>query len=113
VNHAVDGETADDVETSDLSTTEYRTYEGGELVEGGTVSYLVHFDPEQTRLATGVSDVATITYPISNPANGSPATRVFDTYLNSYSENGEINGLIEANITLKVASKPIFTPETV
>ena len=112
VNYSMDGETTDDVETSDLSTTGYRTYEGGELIEGGTYSFLVHVDPTKTRLATGTADAATITYPISLTGNTTNAKRVFNCYINSYSENGEINGLIEATVQIKVADDLVFTPES-
>jgi hypothetical protein len=112
VNYSKDGTTADDVDLSDLSSISYREYEGGELLEGGTYTFLVHVDPEKTPLVTGVSDECTITYPISNPANASNATRVFPCYINSYSESGEINGLIEATIVVKVAGTEIFTAET-
>lgn len=112
VNYSQDGESADDVETSDLSTTSYRTYEPGELIEGGTYTFLVHVDPTQTRLATGVVDEATVTYPLSVSTNTSEATSVFPTYINSYSESGEINGLIEATVQIKVSGASVFTPET-
>jgi hypothetical protein len=112
VNYSKDGETADDVETSDLSTTGYRTYEGGELIEGGTYSFLFHVDPEKTPLTTGTTDRATITYPISNPANATNGTRAFDAYINSYSESGEINGLIQGTVQIKVAGNITFTAET-
>jgi len=112
VNISQDGETAEDVDTSDLSTGDTRTYEPGELKEGGTYTFLVHFDPEQTRLATGVSDIATITYPLSNSGNSSQATEVFPTYINSWAKTGEINNLIQATLQIKVAGTPVFTPET-
>ena len=112
VNYSQDGETSDDVETSDLSTTGYRTFIPGELIEGGTYTFLVHVDPTQTRLATGVLDEATIEYPLSVSTNTNPATSVFDCYINSYSESGEINGLIEATLQIKVADDNVFTPET-
>ncbi len=112
VNYSKDGETSDDVETSDLSTTGFRTYEGGKLIEGGTYTFLFHVDPEQTRLATGITDEATITYPISNSSNTTNATSVFSCYINSYSESGEINGLMEGTLVLKVADDNVFTPES-
>lgn len=111
ISSSLDGETADDVETSDLSTLDFRTYDPGFLKEGGTVTYELQVDVTDTRIATGLKDVATQTYPPST-SGATQATRVFDTYVNSYSEALAINELITATMVLKVASVPVFTPET-
>lgn len=113
VSYTMDGETADDVDTADLSSTGNRPYEGGELIEGGTYTFALHIDTVVTRLATGISDIATLTYPISVAGNSTPSTKVFDTYINSFSESGDINALINGSVTIKVAGDSVFTPESV
>lgn len=111
-SYSLDGETADDVETSTLATATTRTWEPGKIIDGGTVTFELQVDPELARLATGIADVATITYPLSNSGNSTKATRVFACYINSYSESGSINELITNTLVLKVAGTPVFTPET-
>ena len=110
ISYSKDGETADDVETSDLSTLDFRTYEPGFLVEGGTYTFELQLDTTFVRLATGLTDTVTITYPISVSGN-TAATEIFQGYINSYSESGGINELISATLVLKVADTPVFTEE--
>lgn len=112
VTYSKDGESSDDVETSNLGTTGYRTYEGGELVEGGTYTFECQVDPLTARLGNSITDTVTWTYPISVAGN-TAATEVFQGYINNYSESGEINGLILCSVTIKVAGTPVFTAETV
>ena len=111
-SYSLDGETADDVDTSTLATPTNRTFEPGKIVDGGTTTFELQFDPELVRLATGIADTATITYPLSNSANSVRATRVFPCYINSFSETGSINELITATMVLKVAGIPVFTIES-
>ena len=111
VSFSLDGETADDVEDSDLSTLDFRTYQPGFLKEGGTVTFEFQLDVTDARIATGFEDVATVTYPPST-SGATQATRVFNAYVNSYSETGGLNELITGSMVLKVAATPVFTPET-
>ncbi len=108
--YSMDGETADDVETSDLSTIDFRTYEPGFIIEGGTYTYEIQVDVTDVRLATGVSDVATITYPVSVSGN-TAAFRNFPCYINSYSEAGSINELITGSMVIKAAGTVTFQEE--
>lgn len=111
-SYSLDGETADDVDTSTLATSTTRTFQPGKIIDGGTVTFELQVDPELARLATGVADTATITYPLSNSGNTNEATRVFACYINSYSETGTINELMTSTLVLKVAGTPVFTPES-
>ena len=110
ISYSKDGETADDVETSDLSTTGFRTYEPGFLVEGGTYTFELQLDTTFIPISTGLTDTVTITYPISVAGN-TAATTVFQGYVNSISEAGGINELITSTLVLKVAGTPVFTEE--
>ena len=112
ISYSQDGETADDVETSDLSTTTDRTFEPGVLIDGGTFTFGLHFDTEEARLATGQLDEATVTFPIATSGNTTNATEVFDCYINNFSKTGGINELINGSVTLKVSGSVAFTPES-
>ena len=104
-------ETADDIETSDLSTTGTKTYVGGALIEGGTYTLGFQYDPVlTTRPVTGVSETITATYPISVSGN-TAADDSFTGYVNSYEIEGENNNLITGTFVLKVADDITITDE--
>ena len=113
ISYSQDGSTADDVETSDLSTTTARTFQPGVLIEEGTYTFDLHFDTEEASLATGgSSDTVTITFPLSDPANSTRATEVFTGFINNFSNSGGINELINGSVTIKVSGSVVFTPES-
>ena len=113
ISYSQDGSTADDVETSDLSTTTSRTFQAGVLIDEGTYTFDLHFDTEEARLATGGSlDTVTITFPLSDPANSTRATEVFTGFINNFSNSGGINELINGSVTIKVSGSVVFTPES-
>lgn len=112
ISYSKDGETAEDIDTSDLATTNYRSFEPGDLKDGGTYTFGLHFDAEVAELGVGVADTATVTFPISNPANATNATEVFACYINNSSRTGGINELINGTVTLKVNGGITFIPET-
>ncbi len=105
------GEAADDIETSDLSTTGMKTYVGGALVEGGTYTLGFQYDPVlTTRPTTGVTETITATYPVSVSGN-TAADDSFSGYVNSYEIEGENNVLITGTFVLKVAGDITVTDE--
>ena len=112
ISYSQDGSTADDVETSDLSTTTARTFQPGVLIDEGTYTFDLHFDTEEARLATGVLDTVTITFPLSDSANSTRATEVFTGYINNFSKSGGMNELINGSVTIKVSGSVVFTPES-
>ena len=112
ITYSKDGETADDIDNSDLATTDYRTFEPGVLKDGGTYTFGLHFDTETTELPVGTPDEATIEFPIGTSGNTTKAKEVFDCYINNSSRTGGINELINGSITLKVNGGITFTPES-
>lgn len=96
-------ESADDIETSDLSTTGNKLYVGGSLVEGGTMTFGYQYDPVITTTpTTGTSETITITFPVSVSGN-TAGTLSFTGYINSLDIETENNALITGTFVLKVA----------
>ena len=105
-------ESADDIETSDLSTTGNKTYVGGALIEGGTYTFGFQYDPVlTTRPTTATSETITVTYPVSVSGN-TAQTDSFTGYVNSYDIETENNQLITGTFVLKVADDNTETPES-
>lgn len=105
-------ESTDDIDCSDLSTTGNRDYLGGPLVEGGTYTFGFQYDPVlTTRPTTGVSEVITVTYPVSVSGN-TAGTDSFTGYVNSYDIETEINTLVTGTFVLKVAGDNTETAES-
>ena len=104
-------ESADDIETSDLSTTGMKTYAGGALVEGGTYTFGFHYDPVlTTRPTTGTSETITVNYPVSVSGN-TAQNDAFTGDVNIFDLETEKNKLVEGTFVLKVADDITETPE--
>lgn len=105
------GNAADDVETSDLSTTVTKTYVGGALVEGGVYTFNFDVDPTVTTQPTlGVTESIVVTYPISVSGN-SASTDTFPGYLNSLDKDTANNELLKGTFVLKVAGTVVTVDE--
>jgi len=111
---SADGETREDIDTSHLGTTLYRTFVPGDLSDGGTYTLTIQFDPEDLAdiPRKGANETMTLTYAISDSGNTTNGTVEFDGYVNSVSNTVEVNALMMADLVIKVAGTPTFTNET-
>jgi hypothetical protein len=87
--------TVDDLETTHMGTTGYRTYIAGVLKEGGALEAEILWDPD-VEPPFGVIDTLTLTF-----SDG--GTLVFDGYINSESPSAPIRELMKATVSIKVA----------
>lgn len=108
----------EDLETSCLDTTNYKTFQASDLTDPGeiTVNFLFNQDSD-TLLARGVAEVITITWPIHTSGNTTNATFVADGYIREVQlptlQNGELQ---EASFVFKLNgedTEPAFTAEAV
>lgn len=106
----------EDLETSCLSTTNYKTFKASDLTDPGeiVVEYLFNQDTD-TLLARGVAEVITITWPIHTAGQTTNATFVADGYIREVQlptlQNGELQ---TASFTFKLNgedTEPAFTGE--
>ena len=106
----------EDLETSCLNTTNYKTFQASDLTDAGeiTVNFLFNQDSD-TLLARGVAEVITITWPIHTSGNTTNATFVADGYIREVQlptlQNGELQ---EASFVFKLNgedTEPAFTAE--
>lgn len=106
----------EDLETSCLGTTNYKTFVATDLADPGEITINYLFDPtSDTLLARGVAEVITITWPIHTTGNTTNATFVADGYIREVNlptlQNGELQ---EASIVFKLNgedTEPAFTLE--
>ena len=106
----------EDLETSCLSTTNYKTFKASDLTDPGEVviEYLFNQDTDAL-FALGTADIITVTWPIHTSGNTTNATFVADGYIREQQlptlQNGELQ---TASITFKLNgedTEPAFTSE--
>lgn len=93
------------METTDLATTGGRTFQWNGLVDSGTVSGTLHFDPDlgtqttmETALKAGTEQEWIITY-----TDGTPETDTFQAIVTKFDITGALEGKIEATFELKIS----------
>ena len=102
--------TREDIETTHMGTTGYKTYIPGDLVEGGAIEMEINFDPDAQPPITGVPETITITFPL--PAGGiTPADVEFSGYVNSWSWADPMEEKMTADVSIKVdgVTDPVWT----
>lgn len=111
VNISPPERSVEDIDTSHLGTTTDRTYQAGELAEGGEVSVTVHYDPSNEPTLGG-SDTITITYPLLS-GQTTAAELEFTGYCKTFNR-GEIasNTKPEGALTIKVSGDVTLTDAT-
>lgn len=107
----------EDLETSCLDTTNYKTFQASDLSDPGEITINFLFNPtSDTLLARGVAEVITVTWPIHTTGNTTNATFVADGYIREVNlptlQNGELQ---EASLVFKLNgedTEPAFTQES-
>lgn len=91
----------EDIDTTHMGTTNYRTFMPSDLVDGGSIEMEINFDPDAQPPVTAVPEQITITFPIpSGSSNG--ATLVFSGYVNNWSWSDPLEEKMTATMTIKV-----------
>jgi len=92
------------METTDLSTTGGKTYKWNGLIESGSVSGTLLFDPDlvtqtvfETDLYAGTESSWVITY-----TDGTPETDTFQAIVTKFDITGSLGEKIEATFELKI-----------
>lgn len=114
VDISQDGETRDDIDTSHLGTTSYKTFDPADLSDAGTYTLKIQFDPEELASVPrkAAKEVMDLEYAISNTANATKGKVSFTGYVNSVSGTIEVDTLLEMDIQIKIDGTPTFTDET-
>ncbi|MCP5017109.1 MAG: hypothetical protein GY938_17835 [Ketobacter sp.] len=103
----------EDIETSHMGTTGYKTYIPSKLVDGGTVDLEIAFDPDDQPPVSGASEVITVTFP--TPSGGSSGAKVvFTGYVNTWTWTDPLEEKMTASLTVKVDGQtaPAWTAST-
>lgn len=106
VDVAMDGVSVGDIYTGDQLTTGTKTYVGATLKEGGTYTFSINWNLEDSAVvmaAIGVTDVMTITYPKHDSTNTTASSDAFSSYINDIQKTAAEGDLIKGTVKLKVA----------
>lgn len=107
----------EDVETSHLGTTNYRTFVAADLADAGEIVIEAQFDATADDVpSTGTAEVITITWPKQSASTSvTAATYVADGYIRNYKLPDFANGELQlATITFRLNgedTEPAFTQE--
>ena len=107
----------EDLETSCLSTTNYKTYVASDLAEPGEV--VVEFIADNTRqqiLTLGTADILTVAFGITTAGNTTKALFVADGYVSKFKLADQENGVLQTgSMTFKLNGEdvePAYTVES-
>ena len=106
--------TIDDLETSDLSSTSWKTFIATDLADPGELTADIYFDGDASVPSLGVSETVTLTLP-KVVATNTAATYAGTGYVKSYKlPDFDIGELQMATITVKFdgLTPPAWTAET-
>lgn len=100
----------EDIDTTHMGTTGYRTSMPSDLVEGGTIDFEFAFNADEQPPVQSAAEMITITFPIPSTLT-SGATLVFSGYINSWSWTDPLEEKMTANATIKVdgVTPPVWT----
>ena len=105
----------DKIETSDLSTTGFKTYIATDLAEPGELTAEIIFDAEDDDVPSfGVSETVTVTWPIHTTGNTTNATLAGTGFITNFKlPDMQIGELQVATITVAFdgLTDPAFTAE--
>lgn len=100
----------EDIETTHMGTTNYKTFIPGDLVDGGTLEVEFSLDPDDQPPVTAAAETITVTFPVPSGLS-SGATYVFSGYVNSWSFTDAKEELMTGSMTIKVDgnTEPVWT----
>lgn len=97
------------LQTTHMTTTDgWRTFMPSDLKDAGELRVRFQFDPNQDPPIDQDAESIVVTYP--TPAGQTtPATWTCSGFMTEYSFEGEFEGIMEAEATLKFSGKPTYT----
>lgn len=106
------------IDASCLDTTDWMRYIPGDLKDPGQLELTAVFDPSIGVPEPSVQETVTVTFPIGDPSNSTPATLTGSGFVQSVSQPSmEINNLLELSLTFCFdgddTDPPTYTPEAV
>ena len=109
--------TVEDVETSHLGTTNYKTFRAADLSDAGEIVVETQWAADASDVPSrGAEEVITVTWPIHTSGNTQAATFVADGYIKSVKLPDFANGELQlATITFKLNgedTEPAYSVET-
>ena len=97
------GEEREDIDTTHLATTSAKTFDPADLVDAGTVTLTVHFNPDTTPPTRNAKGTWRIDWP-------SGTDWEFEGYVNSYSPDpGGTDDKMTADVQIKISGLPTIT----
>ena len=94
------------LETSHMGTTGFKTYIQAKLIEGGSLSGLIQFDPALSPPIDEDPETITITF-----ADGS--TWAFSGFMTDYQPTADLETVMQATATFKVADDISFDGQSI
>lgn len=107
---SVDGVERPAIDTSHLGTTTSRTFIPGDLVDEGSVTLAIQYDPDSEPPKKGALETVTITFPLSTGAT-TAASRAFSAFVTGFDAGVEMDALMTGNVTIKVSGNVTVTAE--
>jgi len=108
---AIDGVERPAIPTSHLGTTTSATFIPGDIVDEGTVTLDIQYDPDVEPPKKGAAETVTITFPLLG-GGSTAASRAFSAFVTSFDAGVEIDGLINGSVTVKVSGNVTVTAES-
>lgn len=105
----------EDVESSHLGTTTFKTYIPGDLAEPGEISAVVVFNSTVAIPSLGVAETVTVTYPVGTSGNTTNATLIGTGYIKKYQHPELANSTLQtATVGVKFdgLTEPAYTVES-
>lgn len=99
----VDGVTRPAIDTTHLGTTTARTFVPGDLIDAGTISLDIQFDPELAIPAKTAAETITITWPDTS-------TWAFSGFVTNYTGEAGDEELMTGTVQIKVTGDITITP---
>lgn len=100
----------EDIDTTHMGTTAYRTFMPSALVDGGTIEMEFGFDPDEQPPIEAAPETITITFPLPSGMS-TAATLAFTGYINSWSWGAPLEDKMTGTATMKVdgLTDPVWT----
>ena len=88
-----------------------KTFLPSDLSDGGDLTMVIHFNPENLPPINGPKEVITITFPLAS-GDTTPTIYVFDGAVSGFEEDSPEDGIMMATMTVKVSGKIAKTAAT-
>jgi hypothetical protein len=112
VSMTVDGIERPAIDTSHLGTTTSRTFIPGDLVDEGSVTLEIQFDPSLAEPPKkGAAETVTISFALTG-AGTTKATRAFTAFVTAFDFGVPLDELMTGSVTLKISGNVTVTAQS-